>query len=66
MIAVMHDINLATQYADKMFFLKEGSLVASGAPKAILTEELIYKVFDVQTSIINNPITNSPLVVYRS
>jgi iron complex transport system ATP-binding protein len=66
MIAVMHDINLATQYGDKLFFLKEGSLVASGAPKEILTEKLLNEVFGVQTSIINNPVTNSPLVVYKS
>ena len=66
LIAVMHDINLAIQFADKLFFLKEGELVAQGKPIDILSEALIEKVFNVQTAIINNPVTNSPLVVYKN
>ena len=66
LVAVMHDINLAIQYADKLFFLKEGGLVAHGSPKAILNEALIKQVFNVDTSIINNPFGNNPLVVYSN
>ena len=66
LIAVMHDINLAIQYADKLFFLKEGKLIAHGSPKDIMHETLIKEVFNVDTSIINNPINNNPLVVYRN
>jgi iron complex transport system ATP-binding protein len=65
LIAVMHDINLAVQYADRLFFLKEGGLVAQGTPAAILTEELIKKVFNVATAIINNPVTNTPLIIFK-
>jgi iron complex transport system ATP-binding protein len=66
LIAVMHDINLAIQYADKLFFLKEGGLVASGRPKEIINEGLIEKVFNVRSTIINNPVTGNPLVVYSN
>lgn len=66
LIAVMHDINLAIQYADNLFFLKEGELIAYGKPKDILTEELIKEVFNVPVSIINNPVNNAPLVVYHN
>jgi iron complex transport system ATP-binding protein len=66
LIAVMHDINLAIQYADKLFFLKEGGLIAHGRPKDILHEGLIKQVFDVDVSIINNPVSNSPLVIYNN
>jgi iron complex transport system ATP-binding protein len=65
LIAVLHDINLATQYADKLFFLKEGELVAQGKPKEMLNEALLLKVFDIKTTIINNPVTNNPLVIYN-
>ncbi|MEO6538078.1 MAG: heme ABC transporter ATP-binding protein [Ferruginibacter sp.] len=64
LIAVVHDINLAVQYGDKLFFLKEGELVAQGKPGDILTEELLEQVFSVKTTIINNPLTNNPLVVF--
>jgi iron complex transport system ATP-binding protein len=62
----MHDINLALQYADKLFFLKEGKLVAQGNPKEIVTEKLIEEVFNIHTTIINNPVSNMPLVVFNS
>jgi iron complex transport system ATP-binding protein len=65
LVAVMHDINLAIQYADKLFFLKDGELVANGNVKDILNEALIQKVFNVSTTIINNPVTNNPLVIYN-
>ncbi len=66
LVAVLHDINLAIQYADKLYLLKEGGLVAHGKPNDILTSELIKKVFDVDATIINNPLTNEPLVVYNN
>jgi iron complex transport system ATP-binding protein len=65
LIAVMHDLNLAIQHADKLLFFKEGELVAQGTPKEILSESLIEHVFDVKTTIINNPVTNNPLLIYK-
>jgi len=65
LIAVMHDINLAIQHADKLIFFKEGEMVAQGNPREILNEALIENVFAVQTTIINNPVTNTPLLVFR-
>ena len=64
LVAVIHDINLAIQYADKLVFLKKGDLIAHGRPKEILDEALIKNVFGVTTKIINNPVTNTPLVIY--
>lgn len=65
LIAVIHDLNLASQYGDRLFFLKEGELAASGKPADILSEELIEKVFGVRTAVITNPVDGSRLVVYR-
>jgi len=64
LVAVMHDINLAVQYADKLFFLKEGQLLAHGKPAEVLNEALIENVFGIKTKIINNPVTGKPLVIY--
>jgi iron complex transport system ATP-binding protein len=63
-VAVMHDINLATQYADRLFFLKEGRLVAHGKASEILNEKLIEEVFAVKTRIIPNPLSGAPLVTF--
>lgn len=64
LVAVMHDINLATQYGDKLFFLKEGELVAHGSTREILNESLIEKVFNIKTAIIQNPLTGAPLIIH--
>ncbi len=64
LVAVMHDINLAVQYADKLFFLKAGELVVSGTPSAILSEKIIKEVFDVDTRIITNPVDGTPFMLY--
>lgn len=62
---VIHDINLAIQFADKLFFFKDGEVAAHGNPASILTEGLIEDVFGVKTTIINNPVSGNPLVIYN-
>ena len=65
LVAVIHDINLAIQFADKLFFLKDGEVAAQGNPSVILNEALLEMVFGVKTTIIKNPVTGSPLVIYN-
>ncbi|MGO2354163.1 MAG: ABC transporter ATP-binding protein [Marinomonas foliarum] len=50
-IMVLHDLNLAAQYADNLLVLKDGKLVASGHPNDILTPELIKDVYNVDADI---------------
>jgi len=64
LVAVMHDINLAIQYGSHLFFMKNGRLAASGKPTDIVTALLIESIFDVRTSIIENPVNGLPLMVY--
>ena len=66
LVTVMHDVNLAVQYADKLIFLKDGEMVCYGNPLEILSEELIKNVFDVDTKIITNPVSGLPLMVYAN
>ncbi len=63
-VAVLHDINLAIQFGHQLFFLKEGQVAAAGKPAEIITESLIAEVFAVRSSIVKNPLTGVPLVVY--
>ncbi|MCW8994785.1 MAG: ABC transporter ATP-binding protein [Psychromonas sp.] len=53
-IMVLHDLNLAAQYADNLLVLKQGELVSSGQPKAILTAELIQNIYDVQAQVLSD------------
>ena len=63
-IAVMHDINLALQYADELFFFKNGQIVASGSAGNLVSEKLIEAVFNVKADIISNPVDGKPLLVF--
>ena len=47
-IGVVHDLNLAARFADRIFVIDGGRIVASGAPKEVLSAELIRKVFAVE------------------
>ncbi|PXA99009.1 heme ABC transporter ATP-binding protein [Nostoc sp. 3335mG] len=46
-IAVLHDLNLTALYADAILALRDGHVVASGRPDAVLTDRVLEKVFDV-------------------
>jgi iron complex transport system ATP-binding protein len=41
LVAVIHDINLAIQFADQLYLLKEGKLVASGPMREMIRVDLI-------------------------
>jgi len=66
LVAVLHDINLAIQYADNILFMKEGKLVAKGRPAEVITAGLIKEVFNIPVAIIDNPLLGKPLVVYNA
>lgn len=53
-IMVLHDLNLATRYANKMIVLSEGELVAMGAPMAILRPEIFRRVYRIDVKINEN------------
>jgi iron complex transport system ATP-binding protein len=63
-IAVLHDINLAIQYADTISFMKAGDIVSTGHPSSVVSAKLINDVFAIPVDIIRHPSTNHPFVVY--
>lgn len=62
-VMVLHDINLAARYADHIFALRQGKLVAEGEPSKVITNELIKDVFGLRCSVIKDHISGSPSVV---
>jgi iron complex transport system ATP-binding protein len=55
-LAVLHDINLAAQYASKIALLKKGKLMDIGSPKEVLTQKAIKDTFGVSSIIHKHPI----------
>ena len=62
-VMVLHDINLSARYADYIFALKDGELVSEGKPSEIITSDLVQSVFDLNSVVIPDPISNTPLVI---
>lgn len=62
---VLHDLNLSARYADNMFALKKGTLVAEGAPADILNERLVKEVFNLDCVVDSDPLSHSPYIVPR-
>ena len=61
--AVLHDLNQACRYATHLIALREGKIVAEGAPKEIVTPALIEAIYGLRCVIIDDPVANTPLVV---
>lgn len=62
-VMVLHDINLSARYADHIFAVKDGKLIAEGKPADVLTSELVKTVFDLNSVIIQDPVSDTPLVI---
>ena len=61
--AVLHDLNQACRYATHLIALRDGEIVAQGAPKEIVTPELIARIYGLRCMIIDDPVAGTPLVV---
>ena len=65
-IAILHDINLAFNYADRIIFMKHGKIVKSYNVNDKIDKDIISGVFDVNMEIITNPFSKKPLFVVNN
>lgn len=65
LVAVLHDLNQACRYASHLIAMREGRIIAEGAPGEIVTAELVRSVFDLSALIIEDPVSGTPLVIPR-
>jgi len=58
-LAVIHDLNLAAYYCNKICLLQDGNLISTGTPTQVLTSSNIKRAFNIDVQIITNQMTNS-------
>lgn len=63
LVVVLHDLNHACRYATHLIAMRDGKVVAEGAPKDIVTAELIEEVYGLRCMIIDDPVSHTPLVI---
>ena len=61
LVLVLHELNLGAAYADHMVMLREGRIMAEGAPDAVMTPALLHRVFGLDASVIADPLTGRPV-----
>lgn len=62
-VMVLHDINLAARYADHIIAMKDGAVVGVGSPAEIISADLVHEVFGLESRIITDPVSSTPLVL---
>lgn len=60
---VLHELNMATRYGDHLIAMKQGRIVAQGAPSDIVTEELVREVFGLEAIVACDPVSGAPMVI---
>lgn len=61
-IIVLHDLNTASRFCDKLILMSEGEIVSSGSPWNVLTEENINSAYNVNTVVNVSPVGDFPAI----
>jgi iron complex transport system ATP-binding protein len=64
-VLVLHDLNLACRYADHIVAMKDGAILARGAPSDIIDADVVTEVFGLPCLVVPDPVSGTPMVVAR-
>jgi len=62
-VMVLHDLNHAARYADHIVALSAGKVITSGAPREVVTPQMVHTVFGVEAHIMSDPKSGVPLCI---
>jgi len=64
-VSVLHDLNLASLYCDRLVVIHGGGIAAQGTPEQIMTTELLSRIFATETTVVPHPDTGRPQILIR-
>ena len=62
-IGVLHDLNLASYFCDRIVLMEKGQILSVGTPAEVLTPEQVYNVFSVRMIVSPHPVTGKPYLI---
>ncbi|MDP8233988.1 MAG: ABC transporter ATP-binding protein [Candidatus Saelkia tenebricola] len=62
-ISVLHDLNLASEYCNRLILLNNGELIKNGTPQEVMDYQLIEQVYKARVVIKENPYSNKPFLI---
>lgn len=64
-VAVLHDLNLAALYCDRLLLLHQGKVVRVGTPEALIRSDLIAEVYGTEPIVVRHPAERLPQIVLQ-
>lgn len=61
-LSVLHDLNMAARYCDRMIMLHDGKVIADGAPESVMIQDNLRPIYDMKMLIRKNPLYGKPEV----
>lgn len=61
-VMVLHELNQASKYSDRLVIMKDGEIVSDGCPRKVINKETIKQVYKIECDIDNDPISNKPRI----
>lgn len=65
-VAVLHELNLAAQFCERIVLMEAGRLLADGSPSDVLKADLLRRVYRTRPTIIRHPLSGVPQVLLGS
>lgn len=65
-IAVLHDLNLASLYCDRVLMIHQGRALRLGTPSEVINSELIRKVYGITPIVVEHPVSGLPQIILQS
>ena len=62
-VMILHDINLSARYADHIFAMGKGRLVAQGTPKEVITPALMKEIYGLTCEVMEDLVSKSPMIL---
>ncbi len=63
-IVVLHDLNLAARFADKILLMESGKVLSYGTPEKVFTAEAISKAYNFPCTICKHPLDENPMILF--
>lgn len=61
-VTVLHDLNLASQYCDRVVLLSNGKIHSNNVPEEILDSSVIEEVYGTKVLVQKHPINSKPMI----
>lgn len=62
-IMVLHDLNQAARYSDRIYVLRQGRIYKEGSPKSIMDAQMLKDIFKIDAEIYEDKINNCPYFI---